>query len=92
MGKDQLYPWHQLSILADIDWVFYDVGICSMTVTFVEADGKTEQTVQAKLGTSLLEVAHTYDIDLEGAQPKLNLGECLSAESSSARLCCQSDS
>mmetsp|Transcript_35370 Transcript_35370/g.67656 ORF Transcript_35370/g.67656 Transcript_35370/m.67656 type:complete len:170 (-) Transcript_35370:187-696(-) len=39
----------------------------SMTVTFVEADGKTEQTVQAKLGTSLLEVAHTYDIDLEGA-------------------------
>jgi len=36
-------------------------------VTFVEADGVTETTVKAAIGTSLLEVAHAYDIELEGA-------------------------
>ena len=36
-------------------------------MTFVEADGVTETTVKAAIGTSLLEVAHAYDIELEGA-------------------------
>lgn len=40
----------------------------SISVTFIEADGVTETTVQAAIGTSLLEVAHAYDIELEGAR------------------------
>lgn len=39
----------------------------SIAVTFIEADGVTEETVQASLGQSLLEVAHAYDVELEGA-------------------------
>lgn len=39
----------------------------SISVTFIEADGVTETTVKAAIGTSLLEVAHAYDIELEGA-------------------------
>eukprot|EP00877_Chromochloris_zofingiensis_P001953 jgi/Chrzof1/11759/Cz06g08190.t1 len=35
-------------------------------VTFVDKDGK-EVTVQAPVGTNLLEVAHANEIDLEGA-------------------------
>eukprot|EP00240_Pyramimonas_obovata_P007504 CAMPEP_0118932996 /NCGR_PEP_ID=MMETSP1169-20130426/10905_1 /TAXON_ID=36882 /ORGANISM="Pyramimonas obovata, Strain CCMP722" /LENGTH=148 /DNA_ID=CAMNT_0006875707 /DNA_START=274 /DNA_END=720 /DNA_ORIENTATION=- len=37
-----------------------------ISVTFIEAD-KSETTVKAVLGTSLLEVAHANDIELEGA-------------------------
>nr|QZX63214.1 mitochondrial ferredoxin-1 [Halisarca dujardinii] len=37
-----------------------------VSITFVDRDGE-EQTVQAKIGDSLLEVAKQYDIDLEGA-------------------------
>lgn len=36
-------------------------------VVFVEADGVTEKVCEAKTGQSLLEVAHKYDLDLEGA-------------------------
>jgi len=35
-------------------------------VTFVDKDG-SEHTVAATVGKSLLEVAHAYEIDLEGA-------------------------
>ncbi len=35
-------------------------------IIFIEADG-TEKTVDAQNGLSLLEVAHSNDIDLEGA-------------------------
>lgn len=36
-------------------------------VIFIEADGVSEQVCEAKEGQSLLEVAHKYDINLEGA-------------------------
>ena len=35
-------------------------------MTFVEKDGE-ERTVEAAVGTSLLEVAHQHDVELEGA-------------------------
>ena len=37
-----------------------------VNITFIDRDGD-EQTVQAKVGDTLLEVAKEYDIDLEGA-------------------------
>ncbi|CAI8050105.1 2Fe-2S ferredoxin, partial [Geodia barretti] len=39
---------------------------CRVTVWFTDRDGDV-QTVRAKLGDNLLEVAREYDIDLEGA-------------------------
>ena len=39
---------------------------CRVNITFTDRDGD-EQTVQAKVGDTLLEVAKEYDIDLEGA-------------------------
>lgn len=36
-------------------------------MTFVSADGKTRTEVKAKAGTSVLEIAHDNDIDIEGA-------------------------
>eukprot|EP00238_Polyblepharides_amylifera_P003451 CAMPEP_0196572282 /NCGR_PEP_ID=MMETSP1081-20130531/2366_1 /TAXON_ID=36882 /ORGANISM="Pyramimonas amylifera, Strain CCMP720" /LENGTH=164 /DNA_ID=CAMNT_0041889555 /DNA_START=269 /DNA_END=763 /DNA_ORIENTATION=+ len=41
-------------------------GEC-ISVTFIEADGVTEKTVQAPIGQNLLEVAHDNEIELEGA-------------------------
>ncbi len=35
-------------------------------MTFVSADGKTRTEVNARSGTSVLEVAHDNDIDIEG--------------------------
>ena len=37
-----------------------------VNITFIDRDGD-EQTVEGKIGDSLLEVAKEYDIDLEGA-------------------------
>ena len=36
-------------------------------MTFVSADGKTRKEVSARSGTSVLEIAHDNDIDIEGA-------------------------
>lgn len=36
-----------------------------MSITFIDRDGD-EQTVQAKIGDTLLEVAKEFDIDVEG--------------------------
>ena len=38
----------------------------NITLNFIDRDGD-EQTVRAKVGDTLLEVAKEYDIDLEGA-------------------------
>lgn len=38
---------------------------CSVSITFIGRDGE-EQTVQAKIGDSLLDVAKEFDIDVEG--------------------------
>ncbi len=38
----------------------------SIKITFVDEDG-AERLIKAPIGLSILEVAHQYDIDLEGA-------------------------
>ena len=39
----------------------------SISLTFLQPDGETKQTVTAKVGESFLQTAHRHDIDLEGA-------------------------
>ena len=39
----------------------------TISVTFLQPDGKTKVTVDAKVGESLLQTAHRNDISLEGA-------------------------
>jgi len=39
----------------------------TVTVTFLQPDGKTKTPVEARVGESLLQTAHRNDIDLEGA-------------------------
>ena len=39
----------------------------SISLTFLQPDGETKQTVTAKVGESFLQIAHRHDIDLEGA-------------------------
>ena len=41
-----------------------------MTISFTDRDGDV-QTVRAKLGDNLLEVAREYDIDLEGVLDRI---------------------
>jgi 2Fe-2S ferredoxin len=36
-------------------------------IVFISPDGNREQTVEAKVGQTVLEVAHENDIDIEGA-------------------------
>ena len=37
-----------------------------LKVTFISADGKERETVEAKQGWTLLDAAHAHDIDIEG--------------------------
>ena len=39
----------------------------TVQVTFRHADGETTSVVDAKVGESLLQTAHRYGLDLEGA-------------------------
>ena len=43
----------------------YGPHCCSITVTYVDKDGK-DHTVLAPIGKNLLELAHENEIDLEG--------------------------
>eukprot|EP00927_Polykrikos_kofoidii_P015833 TRINITY_DN17092_c0_g1_i2.p2 TRINITY_DN17092_c0_g1~~TRINITY_DN17092_c0_g1_i2.p2 ORF type:complete len:173 (-),score=31.12 TRINITY_DN17092_c0_g1_i2:80-598(-) len=42
-------------------------GFCTFNVKFVSADGDNVRVVSATSGQTILEVAHKYDIDIEGA-------------------------
>ena len=37
-----------------------------MKVTFISADGKARETVDAREGWTILDIAHKHDIDIEG--------------------------
>ena len=39
----------------------------TVSIVFLQPDGETKKTVQAKVGESFLQTAHRNDIDLEGA-------------------------
>lgn len=40
--------------------------LCSVRVTFIDKDEKTEIPIDAPVGKSVLEIAHANKIDLEG--------------------------
>lgn len=40
-----------------------------LKVNFVSSDGRETRTVDAKPGQNLLDIAHAYDIELEGKSP-----------------------
>lgn len=58
---------HLLRIHSSINHVTATLFDAAKTVpiTYVEADG-TEKEVQAKIGKNLMDVAHDYDVELEG--------------------------
>lgn len=58
-NQDQVVRWHGgPTVSADAP---------SISLTFLQPDGETKQTVTAKVGESFLQTAHRHDIDLEGA-------------------------